>query len=128
MKKHVLIISLLSFVMPFAQAEWTIVDSSTKSGEKHYFDAETVQKNETVRKVWMLSSYDQKQKGGYHAIKALYELDCAHHRARPVTVLLYPDQKAIGAVIGARHDASADWFDFPTDSVFQYVSTKVCTP
>jgi len=127
MKKRFLILFLL-LVVKSAHADWTAVDTATKPGVKHFFDAESLQKNESFRKIWVLSSHDVKQKGGYHAIKTLYEFDCTHHKARPITVLLYPDKTASEAVIGARHDESTDWFGFSENSIFYQVSTVVCAP
>lgn len=126
MKKCFLVISLPLIWATSAYAEWTALESTTKQGEKHSFDAQTVQQNESFRKIWILSSYDEKQKGGYHAIKTLYELDCAHQKARTVTVLLYPDKTASEAVIGARHDETTDWFRYLDDSIFYHVSAIVC--
>ena len=127
MKKRLLILLLL-LVVQSAHADWTAVDTVTSPGVMHYFDAESLQKNGSFRKIWILSSYDEQQKGGYHAIKTFYEFDCAHHKARPITVLLYPDKTASKAVIGARHDESTDWSGFSDDSIFHQVSTVVCAP
>ncbi len=127
MKKCFLILTLL-FAAQSAQANWTAIDPLTKLGVRHYFDVESLQKIESFRKIWILSSYEEKQKGGYHAIKTLYEFDCVHHKARPITVLLYPDKTASEAVIGARHNESTDWSGFSEDSIFHQVSTVVCTP
>lgn len=109
-----------------AQADWTAIDSPTKTGETHYFDLVTVRKNNHFRKIWILSSYDEKQTGGYHAIKTFYEFDCVQGRARSVTMLLYPDIKATGDVIGAHHEESIDWFDIPPDSMFSQITRVVC--
>lgn len=125
MRKYLLTLPFL-IVATLAQAEWIAVDSAVKQGETHYFDPETLQKNGPFRKIWILSSYDEKQKGGYHAIKSLYEFDCSHSKARSITMLLYPDKKAVGTVIGAHHDESQDWFNFPPNSIFQYVSEIIC--
>lgn len=127
MKKCFLILTLL-FAAQSAQANWTAIDTLTKPGVMHYFDAESLQKIEPFRKIWILSSYEEKQKGGYHAIKTLYEFDCVLHKARPITVLLYPDEEAFEAVIGARHNESTDWSRFSEESIFHQVSTVVCTP
>lgn len=125
MRKCLLAVSLLIVAIP-AQAEWIVVDSVTKQGEIHYFDPETLQKNDPFRKIWILSSYDEKQKGGYHAIKSLYEFDCTHRKARSTTMLLYPDKKAADTVIGAHHEESQEWFSFASNSIFQYVSEIIC--
>ena len=125
MKKCLLALPLLIIAAP-AQAKRITVDSVAKQGETHYFDPETLQKNDPFRKIWILSSYDEKQKGGYHAIKSLYEFDCSHSKARSVTMLLYPDKKAAGTVIGAHHEESQDWFSFASSSIFQYVSEIIC--
>ena len=125
MRKYLLALPLLIATLP-AQAGWIAVDSVAKQGEIHYFDPETLKKNGLFRKVWILSSYDEKQKGGYHAIKSLYEFDCSHSKARSITMLLYLDKKAVGTVIGAHHDESQDWFSFASNSIFQYVSKIIC--
>lgn len=125
MKKYLLAVSLLIVAIP-AQAGWVAVDSVAKQGEMHYFDPETLQKNDPFRKIWILSSYDEKQKGGYHAIKSLYEFDCSHRKARSITMLLYPDKKAVSTVIGAHHDESQDWFSFASNSIFQHVAEIIC--
>ena len=125
MKKCLLALPLLIITVP-SQAKWIAVDSVAKQGEIHYFDPETLQKNDPFRKVWILSSYDEKQTGGYHAIKSLYEFDCSHGKARSITMLLYPDKKATGAVIGTHHEESHDWFSFASNSIFQYVSEIIC--
>lgn len=117
---------LLLIAATAAQAEWVAVDAAAKPGETHYFDPQTLQKNAQFRRIWILSSYDNKQKGGYHAAKSLYEFDCAHEKARSITLLLYPDKKASGAVIGAHHEESQDWFGFSPHSIFRHISEIVC--
>lgn len=108
------------------QAKWIAIEAVTKPGEVHYFDPETMQIDDHVRRIWILSSYEIKQKGGYHAVKTLYEFDCAQNKVRSITLLLYPDRKATGTVIGARHEESIDWVDFSTDSIFHHVLEVAC--
>lgn len=124
MRKILLVLFLT--IAASAQADWTAIDSPAKKGETHYFDLETVRKNDHFRKVWVLSSYDKKQTGGYHSIKTFYEFDCTQEKARSVTMLLYPDTKATGDVIGAHHEESTDWFDIPSDSMFSQITRVVC--
>lgn len=126
MQKY-LSVFLLLIAATAAQAEWISVDAAAKPGETHYFDPQTLQKNAQFRKIWILSSYDNKQKGGYHAAKSLYEFDCAHEKVRSITLLLYPDKKASGAVIGAHHEESQDWFGFSPHSIFRHIAEIVCT-
>ncbi len=126
MKKCLLTLFLLK-IATTAHAEWVAVDSAAKQpGETHYFEPQTLQKNGQFRKIWILSSYDNKQKGGYHAVKSLYEFNCSDSQARSITLLLYPDKKASGAVIGAHHEESTEWFGFASDSIFQHISEIIC--
>ncbi len=125
MQKY-LSVFLLLIAATAAQAEWVAVDAAAKPGETHYFDPQTLQKNAQFRKIWILSSYDNRQKGGYHAAKSLYEFDCAHEKARSITLLLYPDKKASGAVVGAHHEESQDWFGFSPHSIFRHIAKIVC--
>jgi len=125
MKKCLWVLFLLMIVTP-VQAKWIEVNSAARRGEAHYFEPDTLYKDDQFRKVWVLSSYDEKQKGGYHAVKTLYEFDCAHNKARSITMLLYPDKKATGVVIGARHGESQDWFGFSANSMFRHIAETVC--
>lgn len=125
MKKCVLVLVLLLTMLP-AQAQWTGVDIAGKPGETHYFDPDTVRKDGQFRKVWVLSSYEEKQKGGHHAVKTLYEFDCTRNKARSITMLMYPDKEATGKVIGAHHEESTDWFGFSVNSSFRKIEETVC--
>ncbi|MBS0423251.1 MAG: hypothetical protein JSR71_02215 [Proteobacteria bacterium] len=124
MKKCLLVVLLL--IAASAQAKWIELNTAAKPGEAHYFDAETMRKENQFRKVWVLSSYEEKQKGGHHAIKTLYEFDCTLDKARSITMLLYPDKKAAGRVIGAHHEDSPQWFGFSVNSIFQHIAESVC--
>lgn len=108
------------------QAKWIKADAVVKLGEAHYFDPETLQKNGQFRRIWVLSSYDETQKGGHHAVKTLYEFDCTYHKARSITMLLYLNKEAKGMVIGAHHDESRDWFGFSANSIFRHIAETVC--
>lgn len=116
---------LLMAALP-AQAGWIKAEATSKSGETHYFDLEAVQRDGAYRKVWMLSSYDEPQPGGYRSIKTLYQFDCSGGKARAVTILLYPDKAAETAVTGAQHDENRDWFDYSPQSVFGEIVKAVC--
>ncbi|TXI20717.1 MAG: hypothetical protein E6Q62_00725 [Nitrosomonas sp.] len=127
MIKKCLLIFILLIVATTAQAEWIEVrPAKQRQGETYYFDPMTAQKNRQFSKIWLLTSYDSKQKGGYHAIKSRYEFDCSSNKIRSITMLLYPDKIAAGAVIGAHHEESQDWFDFATDSIFQHIFKVIC--
>lgn len=123
--KFLILFILLTVVMP-VQAGWTKIDAASKPGEAHFFDPDAIQKQGMLRKVWLLSSYDQLQTGGHRATKILYQLDCTANRARPVTILLYPDKDAVQAVIGALHDENREWFEFPAQSMFHAVAVNSC--
>ena len=125
MKKCLLVLLLLLTVLP-VQAGWIGVDIAGKTGEAHYFDPDTVRKDGQFRKVWVLSSYEEKQKGGHHAVKTLYEFDCTQDKARSITMLMYPDKKATGKVIGAHHEESTEWSGFSANSIFRKIEETVC--
>ena len=125
MKKYLPIFFLLMLVTP-AQAKWVEINSAAKQGVTHYFEPATLLKEGQFVKIWVLSSYDEKQKGGHHAVKTRYEFDCARNKARSITMLLYPDKKATGVVIGAHHGESQDWFGFSAHSMFRHIAETVC--
>lgn len=121
---------LLSFLLftiaAAAQAQWVALERATQPGESHYFDPETLEKHQQFIKVWILTSFDDKQKGGFHALKSRYEFDCQQRLARPIAHLLYPDKFASSAVIGARHEESPNWFPLPAQSNFRLVAETIC--
>lgn len=124
-KKFLIMIFFFS-VTTQAQAEWVVVNADKMRGELHYFDPDSIENTGHSRKVWVLSSYDEKQVGGYRSVKSLYEFDCEQERARSYTMLLYPDDMAVGKVIGAQHDKLKEWFLYPPDSIFSRIVSVVC--
>jgi len=126
MKKIVFIVFILSFCS-VASAEWVLVNSDTDKNAKHYYDPDTVrQSDEHYKKVWLLSSYGEKQRGGYQSLKTFYEFDCEADRARSYTMLLYSGAMAKGNTIGAHHDELKEWFQYPVTSFFKQISTSIC--
>lgn len=123
--KNYLLVVLLLFTAP-VQAKWIQLDVAGKQDEVHSYDPETIHRDGPYRKIWVLSSYDEKQTGGYHAVKSLYEFDCNKHKARPVTMLLYPDKNAAGVPIGAHHSDSKNWFGYSVNSMFRFIEETIC--
>jgi len=108
-------------------AEWVLVHSDSDKNAKHYFDPDTVrQSGENYKKVWLLSSYGDKQRGGYQSLKTFYEFDCGAERARSYTMLLYSGVMATGSTIGAHHDELKEWFQYAETSFFNKISATIC--
>ena len=59
-------------------------------------------------------------------MKTLYEFDCTQDKARSITMLMYPDKKATGMVIGAHHEESTEWSGFSANSIFRKIEETVC--
>lgn len=125
MKNCFSMLILLLIVSP-VHAEWIKVDIAAKNSETHYFDPGTILKDGSLRKIWVRSSYEEMQKGGFRAVKTQYEFDCQRHQARSVTMLLYPDRDATGDVIGAHRTDSGNWFSFSASSMFRHIEETVC--
>jgi len=122
----VLLMGLVGFCTPIF-ADWVMINSDSNKGTKHYFDPATVRESgESFKKVWVLSSYNDKQKGGYQSLKTFYEFDCESERARSYTMLLYSGVMATGNTIGAHHDELKEWFQYPATSFFKRISTTIC--
>lgn len=108
-------------------AEWVLVSADSSKVASHYFDPTSVRKSgKHYKKVWVLSSYAKKQKGGYQSLKTLYEFDCNDERARSYTMLLYSGVMATGNTIGAHHDELKEWFLYPANSFFKQISISIC--
>jgi hypothetical protein len=122
-----LLIGLVGVCKPVF-ADWELIHSNAGKGEKHYFDPTTVRNSGShYKKVWVLSSYDEKQRGGYQSLKTFYEFDCEIERARSYTMLLYSGVMATGNTIGAHHDELKEWFQYPASSFFKQISTTICS-
>lgn len=127
MKRTVFAVFLLSFYSSIVAAEWVLVSSDDVDRVEHYFDSGTVRNSgQSYKKVWLLSSYGEKQKGGYQSLKTFYEFDCGADRARSYTMLLYSGAMAKGNTIGAHHDELKEWFDYPETSFFKRISSAIC--
>lgn len=109
------------------QADWELVHDDANKNARHYFDPDTVrQSGENYKKVWLLSSYGEKQRGGYQSLKTFYEFDCGADRARSYTMLLYSATMASGNTVGAHHDELKEWFEYPETSFFKRIATAIC--
>ena len=124
MKKCLPILFLLIFVTP-AQAKWVEINSAAKQGVTHYFEPATLLKEGQFVKIWVLSSYDEKQKGGHHAVKTRYEFDVPITKPVRSRCCCIPI-KATGVVIGAHHGESQDWFGFSAHSMLRHIAETVC--
>jgi len=126
MKRIAFAVFLLGFC-GIVSAEWVLVNSDADKKTEHYFDPDTVRNSgQHYKKVWLLSSYDEKQRGGYQSLKTFYEFDCGADRARSYTMLLYSGAMAKGNTIGAHHDELKEWFDYPETSFFKRISASIC--
>ena len=114
------------FTIISVKAEWVIVSAESEQTETHYFDPESAKRNGQYRKVWVLSSYNEEQVGGYRSVKSFYEFDCKEERARSYTMLLYSDRMASGNVIGAQHDKLKEWFSYASGSIFGRIANVIC--
>lgn len=124
--KNCLSMLLLLLIANPVYAKWVKLDISAENNESHFFDPDSIHKDGVMRKIWVLSSYEEIQKGGFRAVKTQYEFDCEHHQARSITLLLYPDRDATGDVIGAHRTESAKWFGFSANSMFRQIEETVC--
>lgn len=126
MKRAIFTVFLFGFC-GVVSAEWVLVNSDSDKNAEHYFDPDTVrQSGQNYKKVWLLSSYGEKQKGGYQSLKTFYEFDCDTDRARSYTMLLYSGTMASGNTVGAHHDELKEWFNYPETSFFKRISTSIC--
>ncbi len=126
MKRTLFAVFLFGFC-GVVSAEWILVNSDADKNAEHYFDPDTVrQSGQSYKKVWLLSSYGEKQRGGYRSLKTFYEFDCEADRARSYTMLLYSGTMASGNTIGAHHDEWKEWFNYPETAFFKRISTAIC--
>lgn len=125
--KRILWAVLFMGVSTPASAQWVLIKEDPNKGASHYFDPTSVRESgDHYKKAWVLSSYGEKQKGGYQSLKTFYEFDCNDERARSYTMLLYSDVMAAGNTVGAHHDALKEWFQYPADSFFKQIATTIC--
>lgn len=126
MKNQVVLLALLLIIAFQAKAEWTVLEQTGKQDVKHYVDWSTIDKNDHLRQVWVLSSYANQQLGQFRSLKTHYELNCVDTKARTITLLSYPDENASTTPNGARHAESEDWFDFSKQSILNQIAQKIC--
>lgn len=127
MVRKLLLVVFFIVVTSSAQAKWIEVGANAEKGETYFFDPETTQNNGHLKKIWVLSNYQEKQVGGHHSVKTFYEFDCNNRKVRSVTMLLYSDLNALGNVVGAHHKEEPEsWVSFSPSSIFNEISEILC--
>ena len=127
MVRKLLLVAFLIVVVSPVQAKWIEVGANEEKSETYFFDPETTQNNGHLRKIWVLSNYQEKQVGGHHSVKTFYEFDCNDSKVRSVTMLLYSDLNALGNVVGAHHKEEPEsWTNFSPSSIFNEISEILC--
>ena len=121
--KKIIIAGLLAISVTSVFAEWTpvyVTDSGTFN-----IDYETLRKEGSTRKVWILLNYKQQQIDNGMSRRVRYEFDCKEERYRALTFSVHSESMANGELI-YNSSSVRPWEDPPPDTAIASMMKKVC--
>lgn len=126
---------IFMFITGIAQASnWQLV-SSTK-GMKVYIDSESISRNGSYQKAWLIYTHDTDQAGDvstsfktYKSSKTLEYFSCAERQNTSTQAIYYADENAQGSTIGIYNlpIAKATFSEVAPDTVGEVVLKFVCS-
>lgn len=125
MKYWLALLMLIS--APAWAGEWKKVAQSADHGYVYYIDDETIKKDGSYRRFWLLGDFKTKGPLKELSEKSRYEVDCKEERSRFLTLLLYSGNMGTGQVVQIV-DKPDNWSYIPPETsgsaVMQYVCRK----
>lgn len=125
MLKKIILVALL-FATPlisFAQ-NWVKVSSSDL--DNIYIDTISLKKIGNNRRVWVLSDYKKRDKGGDSSNKVLSEFDCAEDRVKNLDYTMFKGNMGNGTVTDHISSPNSAWQYVSPGSVDDFLLKFVC--
>ena len=125
MKKLLTLLTLLASLVlsGSAWAEWVKIDSSNVSD--FYIDPETIRKDGSLRRIWLIQNLKQRNKDGELSEQTRVEYDCKQERFRLLSLSTHSGPMASGTNL-FRTGEEATWTDIPPNTVVEVVLKIVC--
>ena len=120
---------LLALAAAPAWAEWVRVKEYPSEGLVRYYDNATIQKDNNLRKVWLLIDLKARNNNGEMSVRFLLEFDCKEKRGRSLSGTGYTDSMGRGGVLPSPADNKPSaWDDVepeePIADLFRIVCAK----
>ena len=118
-----LLLCLLALVSVPAFAEWVRVNESSIA--TYYIDPATMQKNDSLRRVWQIQDLKQKDKDGELSRRALVEYECRERQNKTLALSMHSAPMAGGKTLDSYSDPSS-WRDIVPGSSGETILGIVC--
>jgi hypothetical protein len=120
-----------------ARAEWIRVDKSERGffsamtgGTAYYYDAATIAREGTIRRVWEIHDLEEKGSQGERSVLMSVEYDCAENRMRTLKATGKSQKMARGEIIPLRQ-VFDEWITLrpgKDDEIYFRILKAVCAP
>jgi hypothetical protein len=104
--RRIILFLILSFVMPYANAAWTLIFENEETDSRYYVDINSILKKQQNVRMLTLEDFRSPQlikkksfQLKYNSIKSFVEFDCTAKKMRILTYLVYKDQMAKGETV-----------------------------
>lgn len=123
MKYWLALLMLIS--APAWSGEWEKVAKSAANGDVYYIDDETIKKDGSYRRFWLLVDLNTKGQFKELSAKIRVEVDCKEERSRFLALLLHSGNMGTGQVVQSV-DEPGNWKYIPPKSNDSAVMLYVC--
>lgn len=122
--KKIIIACLLATSAASAFAEWTRVGENDEG--IYYIDYETIRKDGSLRKVWLVQDLKQRDENGEMSRRLRMEYDCNGERWRAASYSGHSQSMASGDTVKSA-SSTTSWSDIPPQSGNETILKIVCT-
>jgi len=123
--KKLFLVSLMAMLAGSALAEWVKIGYSDLG--TLYIDPATIRKDGNLRKVWVMTDLDRRNKDGEMSIRTRQQLDCKGERSRVLSGSTHSEPMASGStLIRQEFDNLEKWSQIPPSSIAEAILERVC--
>lgn len=116
--------TLLLLVTGSAWAGWVRVGSNEDA--TFYIDPTTIRMDGSLRKVWEMRDFKQRNKRGAISSRLRQEYDCRSERHKLLSISEHSEPMTGGDVLGSSQYNDNDWQEIPPATVVEFYLRMVC--
>lgn len=125
-KKSLLLLTI-ALVTNTVWAEWVkVAGTAGPTGIEIYIDPTTIRADGSLRKVWAIQDFKQRDKDGGMSTRSRLEFDCKQERYVMLSLSRHSETMASGTVMFDKSLSAVDWIEVPPRSAIAAMLKKVC--
>jgi hypothetical protein len=123
--KKLFLVSLMAMLAGPALAEWVKIGYSDLG--TLYIDPATIRKDGNLRKIWVMTDLDRRDKDGEMSSRSRQEFDCKGERSRILSGSTHSEPMASGRTLRrVEFDNLDKWSQIPPSSIAEAILERVC--